>query len=155
MRAPGTIRDTTADAQRHRVLSRSKAMVLVGFVLAIGALLVWASMAWIRSYGDGLAILEAMAPDEAAIKLAQDLKTFAIVTLIGLLALSAAVVWYGARALRSQSIPPIGSWIVEGQHVRTGREARTAAWVLIGFALLVALCSFALAAIVWSLAGTL
>ena len=151
MSAPTTI----DDAHRYRVLSRSTAMAVFGVVLTLGALLVWAGMAWIRSYGNGLSILQAISPDEAAFKLARDLKTFAIIALIGLLVLSGSVVWYGARALRSQSIPPTGSWIVEGQLVRTGREARTAAWVLIGFALLVALGAFALAAIVWALAGTL
>ena len=143
-----------SDTREFRVLKRSTAMLLIASVLAAAAVLVWACMLWIDSYGDRMVILNAMSPEQAAAELASDLRTFAVVLFALMLALSGFLVWYGLRILRSRSLPPAGTWIIEGQHIRRGREAATAAWVLLVFAGLVALFAFVTAALVWSLAAT-
>lgn len=141
--------------ENHRVLSRPAAMTIAAITLALGAALVWAGMLWVESYGERISVLQAMSPEEAAAKLTRDLKALAIGFFIALGAASATLGWYCLKAMRSQSMPPTGSWIVHGQYVRRGREAQIAAWMLMAVAGLLALAAIVSSYLLWRLASAI
>lgn len=142
------------DPQDYRIIARPKAMLIAAVVLAIGAIAVWAGMLWIESYGERISVLQALSPDAAATELAGDLRTFAIVSLLVLVAIAAMLVWYSVRGLHSQSMPPVGAWVIEGQRIRRGRAAVTAAWIVLVAAALLTLFACVFALLVWQIADT-
>jgi hypothetical protein len=144
-----------SDTEDYRVMTRSTAMSMAASALAVGAVLVWASMIWIESYGDRLSALQALSPQDAAAKLAGDLRTFAVAQLVVLVAFGLFLVWYGRKALRSRSMPPTGSWVIQGQHIRKGRSATTAASALIACAALLIALAGVSAFLLWRLAATI
>jgi hypothetical protein len=139
----------------YKVVSRPMAITIAAIALAIGAALVWAGMVGVESYGERISVLQAISPEEAATQLARDLRVLAIAFLIVLGGLSGVLGWYCRRALRSQSMPPIGSWIVQGQYVRHGNEARAAAWVLLALAGMLGIAALLSAWLLWRLAATI
>ena len=77
-------------------------------------------------------------PLEAAATLEYLTRTLAILNGIVLSSLTVLMIWHGWSGLRSESMPPKGSWILEGQRTWTGESAvriakfKIAAGVLLG-----------------------
>jgi hypothetical protein len=64
----------------------------------------------------------------------------AVLNGILLAVLAVLIIWHGFRGLRTASMPPKGSWILEGQRIWTGQSAvRIAKFMITVGALLVAL----------------
>ena len=91
-------------------------MVLVA---GLGALVVWLGSVWVELYTDQISELLDGNPDKARIRIIRDFELIAVAT--G--AITAFLLWYGLKGLRTQSMPPRDSWVIEGQRIWTGTDA--------------------------------
>ena len=111
------------DSAEYRVIDRRKfaliMVVLTGF-LAVG---VWFGLDRVADYVEQLEELNANEPLEAAVTIMQLLRTLAILNGIVLSSLAILIIWHGWRGWQTTSMPPRGSWILEGQRTWSGEPA--------------------------------
>jgi len=136
----------------HRVLSRPKAAAFVVVLLAVVAALLWLAMDWIDAYQRYMSGLQASSPELAVTVLANHLRLFSILQAVPLWLFAAYLAWHAHKGIRTESMPPLGSWIVEGQRIRTGRQAVRIAQFLIVLAALLAIAAVAAAVLLWNIA---
>jgi len=115
----------------YRVMTRPQAAALFGAIAALGATLVWLSNMWIRSHLEHIDALRRTSPQAAIAAMITHLKILALIQVPPLAAFTAFMIWYARRAIDSQSLPPVGAWIVVGQRVRTGVDAVRYARILL------------------------
>lgn len=139
---------TTKD---YRTMSRKTAVVLISLVLGTGTLLVWLGLAQVELYNDQMSELIETSPDQARSKMINDLKLVAAAAAAISSALAAFLFWYGMRSLRTQSIPPKQSWVIEGQRIRTGADAVMQAKLVLLTGAIVFLLGIVAAAMLWRL----
>jgi len=126
---------------------------MAGALIVCAAIAAFGAEELLDGYAARIAAVQATSPDEAAAMLANDIRIFAAVQLIVVIALSLWLAHYGWRVLRSGAIPPPGSWIVAGQHIRLGESAVLAGWLAIAGAVLVASLSCGIAVFAWRIAA--
>ena len=112
-----------------------------------------ARFGWVDDFSERMSELVATAPDKAGAELAQYLRIGSVLNGILILAFAFFVSWYGLKGIRTQSMPPIGSWIVEGQQVRRGTKAIAISKLVVALGGLMALRGVASSMILWRLAG--
>lgn len=95
-------------------------MAVLLSVVAVG---VWVGLDRLADYAKQLEELTATDPAKAAAIATQQLRMLAVLSGIVLSLLAVMVIWHGLRGLRTASMPPKGSWILEGQRVWTGQSA--------------------------------
>ena len=143
------------DSAEYRVIDRKKFAVIMVVLLSIVAVGVWVSLDRLAQYAAQMEALAAAEPLEAAATLTQLARTLAILNGIVLSSLATLIIWHGRRGWRTASMPPKGSWILEGQPTWTGESAvRIAQFTIVIGALLVVL-AVAGSLILWSLGDTL
>jgi len=125
--------------------------VLLG-VVAIG---VWVSLDRLAEYAEQLEELAAAEPLEAAATLTQLLRTLAILNGMVLSSLAILIIWHGWRGWRTASMPPKGSWILEGQRTWTGRSAVRIVQFTITVGALLGVLAVVSSLILWNLGDTL
>ena len=111
------------DSVEYRVFSRKKFAVIMLVLLSVVAVGVWISLDHLAEYAKQLENLAVAEPLEAATAIKQLLRTLAIVNGVVLSMLAMLVIWHGCRGWRTESMPPKGSWILEGQRTWSGRAA--------------------------------
>lgn len=116
----------------YRTLTKFQAVGLVTGILALGGVVLWLGMQWVERYTARFDALRLTDPEAARAALILHLKILAIVQILPLTAFSGFMIWYCGRAIATESMPPIGAWIVEGQRIRTGPGAVRSARVLLG-----------------------
>jgi len=122
----------------YKVISRKKFAISMVILLSIVSVGVWVSLDRLAEYGEELEELAVTEPLEAAATLEYLTRTLAILNGIVLSSLTVLMIWHGWSGLRSESMPPKGSWILEGQRTWTGESAvriakfKIAAGVLLG-----------------------
>ena len=122
----------------YKVISRKKFAISMVILLSIVSVGVWVSLDRLAEYGEELEELAVTEPLEAAATLEYLTRTLAILNGIVLSSLTVLIIWHGWSGLRSESMPPKGSWILEGQRTWTGESAvriakfKIAAGVLLG-----------------------
>jgi hypothetical protein len=115
----------------YRVLTRPQAAAIVAGILALGAIVLWLGLIWVDVYTASFDLLMLSDPEAATAALVLHLKILAIAQILPLTAFSAFMLWYCGRAIATQSLPPLGAWVVEGQRIRTGAGAIHNARVLL------------------------
>jgi hypothetical protein len=126
-------------------------MVVLLSIVAVG---VWVSLDRLAEYGEELEELAVTEPLEAAATLTQLLRTLAILNGIVFCSLALLIIRHGWSGWRSESMPPKGSWILEGQRTWAGESAvRIAKFKIVVGALLGAL-GIASSLILWRLGDT-
>jgi hypothetical protein len=136
----------------YRVLTRKQAVLLLLALLALGLLATWLGTQWMDALSRRQSELLAKDPQQAALALADQLRIMAAGNGVLLVACAGLLVWYGVKGLRTASMPPLGSWIIEGQRIRTGPEALTMARLSIALGLLLVVLAGTGALILWRLA---
>ena len=122
----------------YKVISRKKFAISMVILLSIVSVGVWVSLDRLAEYGEELEELAVTEPLEAAATLEYLTRSLAILNGIVLSSLTVLMIWHGWSGLRSESMPPKGSWILEGQRTWTGESAvriakfKIAAGVLLG-----------------------
>ncbi|MDJ0926854.1 MAG: hypothetical protein QNJ73_04305 [Gammaproteobacteria bacterium] len=104
------------------VLDRKKFALIMAVLLSVAAVGVWLGLDRLAQYAAGLEELVATDPAKAGAILTRQLRFLAIVNGVVLTALALLIIWHGSRGWRTASMPPQGSWILEGQRTWTGRR---------------------------------
>lgn len=133
----------------YRTLTRKTAVLIFVLVIGVGALGVWLGLLWVEQYANQMSELIDSSPERARIKLAGDLKLVAVATGAILWALAAFLFWYAVKSLRTQSMPPRNSWVIEGQPIRTGAGAVFRAKFLLVASVVIGLFGIVGAAMLW------
>lgn len=139
----------------YRVLSRAAAAGIGAALLAVGAIVVWFAMQKMHVTTADLEVLYAQSPEQAAIELVGRVHFYAWLYGGSLLAIALWLAWMATRAIRSQCMPPPGSWIIEGQRTHTGSDAVRRGRILLAFAIVLAVLAAGLFAILWRMAATI
>ena len=143
------------DSAEYRVINRKKFVVMMAFLLSVMAIGVWFSLDRLAEYMDQLEELTAAEPLEAAAAIMQLLRILAILNGIVLSLLAILIIWHGWRGWRTASMPPKGSWILEGQRTWSGESAvRISRFTITVGTFLGALAVFS-SLILWNLGDTL
>ena len=143
------------DSAEYRVIDRKKFAVIMAVLLSISAVGVWYSLDRVAEYMEHLEELTATEPLEATATLTQLMRTLAILngTVLSLLALF--IIWNGWRGWRTESVPPRGSWILEGQRTWSGESAVRIAQFTITVGVLLGVLAVGSSLILWNLVDTL
>jgi hypothetical protein len=139
-------------AAQYRVISRARLALIAVPVIAVGALVVWSAPDLVEVYTERFLDVDNLPAEQALEVLAQQLKIIAIAQLVPLVAFSGFVIWYSRQAIRTRSLPPVGSWVLEGQRIRTGSDAIRVARILIALATAMVVVGAAAALFMWRLA---
>ena len=143
------------DSTEYRVIKRGIFAGVMVVLLSVLAVVVWVGLDHLAEYAKQLEELAAAEPLEAAATLKQLTRTLAILNGIVLSLLAAMVVWHGWRGWRTASMPPKGSWILEGQRVWTGESAVRIARFKIAVGGLLWVLAVISSLILWGLGDTL
>ena len=143
------------DKGAYRVFDRKKFVVIMAILVSVVAVSVWIGMGHLAEYERQLKELAAADPTEAAAALTQLLQTLAVVNGIMMSLLAIGVIWRAWRGWRTASMPPKGSWILEGQRTWTGAPAKRVAQFKIAVGLLLWGLAVVGSLILWSLGDTL
>ena len=128
------------DLSTYRIFDRKKFVVIMAVLLSVVAIGVWVGLDRLADYVKQLEVLTATDPAKAAAIVTQQLRMLAVLNGILLAVLAVLIIWHGLRGLRTASMPPKGSWILEGQRTWTGQSAvRIAKFTITVGALLVVL----------------
>ena len=144
---------SSAGPKGHRVVSRRAAALGLAITAGCLVLMAWGGLVWSETYLERMAALVASDPEQARLRVARDLRLFAVFQGLTLWGAAALLVRYGYRGLRTASMPPPGAWVLEGQRVLTGPRAVVAAKVLCLLAGVVALLALVVGALIWRIAG--
>ena len=129
--------------------------MLMVVVISLSALAVWFGLIWVESYSDRMSQLIESSPDQALAKLMRDSKLIACAAGVTTSALAAFLFRYGLKSLRTQSVPPKASWVVEGQRIRTGPNAVFHAKLILVMSAILCLLGIVAAAMLWRLPSAL
>ena len=143
------------DSTRYKVINRKKFAVMMAFMLSVLAVGVWVGLERLAEYGEQLKELAAAEPLEAATTLTELIRTLAILNGIVLSLLALLVIWHGVRGWRTASMPPRGSWVLEGQRTWSGESAVRIARFKIAVGALLGVLAVVSSMILWNLGDTL
>ncbi len=143
------------DSAKYRVIDRKIFAVIMAILLSVVAVGVWVSLDCLAEYAEQLEELAAAEPLEAAASLTQLLRTLAILNGIVLSLLALLIIWHGWRGWRTASMPPKGSWILEGQRTWTGESAVRIAQFTVTVGAVLGVLAVVSSMILWSLGETL
>ena len=143
------------DMSTYRVFDRKKYAVIMAILLSVVAVGVWVGMDRVAEYAKQLEELAATDPTEAAATLTQLLQTLAILNAIVMSSLAIGVIWRAWRGWQTASMPPRGSWILEGQRTWTGEPAIRVAKFTIAVGLLLWGLAVVGSLVLWSLGDSL
>ncbi len=143
------------DSAEYRVFSRKKFAVMMLVLVSVVAVGVWISLDLLAEYAKQLENLAAAEPLEAATALKQLSRTLAIVNGIVLSLMATLIIWHGWRGWRTESMPPKGSWILEGKRIWTGKAAVRIAQFAMTAGVLLWVFGLVSSFILWSLGETL
>lgn len=155
MRADGAGSSMPDDLSAYRIFDRKKFVVIMAVLLSVVAVGVWVGLDRLAEYAKQLEELAAAEPLKAAATLTQLLQTLAILNGIVLSLLAILIIWHGWRGWRTASMPPKGSWILEGQRTWTGESAIRVAHFTIAVGVLLGVLALVSSLILWSVVDTL
>ncbi len=137
------------DSADYRVIDRKKFAVVMVILLSLVAVGVWVGLDHLVEYAEQLEELAAGESVEAGAILTQLLRTLAILNGIVLSLFATLIIWHGWRGWRTASMPPRGSWILEGQRTWTGESAVRIAQFTILLGAMLAVLGVASSLILW------
>jgi hypothetical protein len=143
------------DSGEYRVFDRKKFALIMALLLSVAAVGVWYSLARVAEYMEHLEELAAAEPLEAAAALMQLMRTLAIANGVVLSLLSLLIIWHGWRGWQTESMPPKGSWILEGQRTWSGESAVRIARFTVTVGVLLGGLAVGSSLVLWNLGDTL
>lgn len=142
------------DSSQYRVVDRKKFAVVMVVLLSLVAVGVWVSLDHFAQYAEQLERLTVTDPAGAAAIATQLMRTLAILNGLVLGSLTIIIIWRGWSGWRAESMPPTGSWILDGQRTWTGESAVRIAKFTIVVGALLGVLAVASSLILWSLGDT-
>lgn len=143
------------DSSKYRVIDRKKFAVIMVVLLSAVSVGVWVSLDHLAEYAKQLEELALTEPVNGAQTLTEVMRNVAILNWVVLSSVAALVIWHGWKGWRTASMPPTGSWILEGQRTWAGESAkRIASFTIVVGALLVVL-AVGSSLILWGMGDTL
>jgi len=139
----------------YRVVPKAKAAGIGIGLLVVAAIVVWSAIRWMNASTVEFERLFEQTPEQAAMEIVRRLRLYAWMYGGSLLGIAAWIAWMAARIIRTQRMPPPGSWIVEGQRTWEGGAAIKRGRCLAYFAGVLALLAVGLFVTLWMLAGTI
>lgn len=111
------------DLSEYRIYNRKKFVVIMAILISVVAVGVWVGLDHFAVYVKQLEELTETEPAKAAAMIKQRVRLVAVLNGILLAVFAGLIIWHGLKGLRSASMPPRGSWILEGQRIWTGESA--------------------------------
>lgn len=142
------------DSPQYRIVNRKIFAVVMVVLLGFVAVGVWVGLDHLKEYTDQLEELTVTDPAEAAATVTQLTRTLAILNGLVLGSLTILIIGHGWRGWRAGSMPPTGSWILEGQRTWTGEPAIRIAKFTIVVGVLLGVLAVASSLILLSLGDT-
>ena len=139
------------DSTEYRVIDRKKFAFVMAVVLSVAAVGLWLGLDRLDDYSKELERLAAAEPLEAAAIFTRLTRTLAILNGIVLSSLAILIMWHGWRGWRTGSMPPRGSWTLQGQRIWTGRSAVRIARFTITVGVLLGVLAVISSVILWGL----
>ena len=143
------------NSANYRIINRKKyalVMVVLVSILAIG---VWTGLDHLAEYVEQIEELIDTEPVEAAAAIKQLVRIFAIFSGTALSSIAILIIWNGLSGWRVESMPPKGSWILEGQRTWTGESAVRIAKFTITAGVLLVVLAVVSTWILWNLGDTI
>ena len=137
------------DSAEYRAINRKKFAVIMVILLSLVAVGVWVGLDRLAEHLEQLEEFAAAEPLEARAILTQQWRTLAVINGIVLSAFAALIIWHGWRGWRTASMPPKGSWILEGQRTWAGDSAVRIAKFTIVVGAMLAVLGVASSFILW------
>ena len=139
------------DHTRYHIISKQQLMRISLLAIGIAMTGTFLLVRLVSGYLNGLEELANSQPALATDRILFVVQMALSVTVIVAVAVGFYVAWYGLRAVRSESFPPPGSWVIEGRPVHTGVKARRLGWIQIIAGILMACAACAAVYRTWSL----
>ena len=127
----------------------------MALVVGVCGLALWAGLSGVELYAEQMSRPIDTGPEQAQAKMVRDVRLLAVASGAFASASAAFLFWYGLRSLRTRSMPPKGSWVVEGQRIRTGPDAVVRAKLLLTASVALCLLGIVAAVMLWRLPGAL
>jgi magnesium-transporting ATPase (P-type) len=142
------------DSSEYKVIDRRKFAAVMVVLVGIVSVGVWLSLDCLAEYTNQLQKLSEEEPLKAAEAFTQLMRSFAILNGMVLSSFATIVIWHGWRSWRTASIPPRGSWILEGQQTWTGESAERIARFTMVAGVLLAVMAVASSLFLWGIGDT-
>jgi len=143
------------DHVKYKVVDRRKFTAIMLLILSAFSVGVWVSLDRIAEYANHLEQLILTKPARGAQTLTEVMQMVAILSGIVLSSFASLVIWHGWRGWRTASMPPAGSWILEGQRTWTGESAKRIAKFTIIVGVLLTVLAAASSLTLWNMGETL
>ena len=143
------------NSANYRIIDRRIFAAVMVVLLSVVAVGVWNSLDLLAEYVEQLEELVDTEPLQAAAEIKQLLRTLAIVNGMVLSALTILIIWQGLAGWRTASMPPKGSWILNGQRTWTGESAVRIAKFTITVGAILGVLAVVSSWILWNLGDTL
>ena len=145
----------SVDGQQYRIVTRGKAAALLAAVAIVGGLLLWFALGWVEAAAERTLRLIQSSPRGGAAEMASQLRLIGIVNGLVLCSFAAYLGWFAYRGIKTASVPPVGSWVLRGRKILSGRKAVLAGRWLLGLAGVLAVAALGLGLAAWRVAGQL
>ena len=132
-------------------MSRKKFAVVMIVLLGVAAIAVWIGLDYVAGYVGQMEEPAAADPAAATAATSKLMRIVAIANGVVLSAFALLIVWHGRRGLRSESMPPTGSWILQGQRTWSGKPAVRIAKFTIAVGVILGVLGIASSSVLWSL----
>ncbi len=142
------------ESAQYRVIDRKRFVLVMVVILSVIAPVAWIGLDHFADYTQRLQNLAETDPAKAAAAATQLVRKLAVINALLMCSLTAIIIWYGLRSWRAKSMPPPGSWILEGQRTWSGESAVRIAKFAIAVGALLGILAVAGSAILWSLSAT-
>jgi len=155
MRANGADSSKPDDLSAYRIFDRKKFVVIMVILLSVVAIGVWVGLDRLADYAKQLEELTETDPAKATAIVTHKLRMLAVLNGILLAGLAVLIIWHGLSGLRTASMPPKGSWILEGQRIWSGQSAVRIAKFTITVGALLAVLALISSLTLWRIGSTL
>lgn len=143
------------NSANYRIVDRRIFAAVMVVLLSIVTVGVWVSLDHVAEYIAQVEELADTEPLAAAAAIKKLFRTLAIVNGMVLSFLTILIIWHGLTGWRTASMPPKGSWILNGQRTWTGESAVRIAVFTITVGALLGMLAVASSWILWNLGDTL
>ena len=140
------------DLRSYRVFSRKKFALIMAVIMGVVAVGVWIGLDHLAAYARELDELVVADPEKGAEIVRQQLRRLAILNGMFLTALAGLIIRHGSRGLQTASMPPKGSWVLEGQRIWTGLPATRIARFTIAVGAILLVLALASSLVLWRIA---
>ena len=138
----------------YRIIDRKKFTIVMVVLLSIVAVGVWVSLDHFAEYKEQLEELAVTEPLAAVAAIKQLVRALAFLNGIVFSSFAILIIWHGLTGVRTASMPPKGSWILDGQHTWTGEPAVRIAKFTIAVGALLGVLALVSSWVMWNLGDT-